>query len=253
MSLVTRSLFVLALLAPSAASQTTFDGCGTIVPGVTCPKLFQPDAGGLYILQADLTPYSLGDHLHVQGTIDPGCISICQQGNGCIAPDLLEFCSPAFDLCYGDGSQGQCPCSNNGAPGRGCENSASTGGAHLTAGGTTSPDTIVLTSVGERPTSLSIFLQGTGALAVPLPYGDGLRCVGGVLKRLYVKNAVGGAVSAPEAGDPSITQRSASLGDPIAPGSMRHYMTYYRDPDPIFCPAPSGSTFNGTNGITIPW
>jgi hypothetical protein len=30
-------------------------------------------------------------------------------------------------------------------------------------------------------------------------------------------------------------------------------MTYYRDPDPSFCAAPQGSTFNGTNGQIITW
>lgn len=253
MSIVRKTLVALALLAPSAASQSTFDGCGTVVPGVTCPKLFQPDAGGLYLLLTDMTPYQLGDRLHVVGPLDPSCITICIQDNGCITPSLIEPCTPATDLCYGDGTQGDCPCQNNGGSGRGCENSASTGGARLTASGSTSPDTVVLTSSGERPTSLSIFLQGTGGLAVPVPFGDGLRCVSGTLKRLYVRNAVGGVVSAPQGGDPSITQRSSSLGDPIAPGSMRHYHAYYRDPVQSFCPDPPGNAFNASNGITILW
>jgi hypothetical protein len=245
-------LFLVAPLAPKAAAQN-FDGCGTITPGVTCPKLFQPDAGGLYVLVYDLTPYQVGDRLHVVGTIDPGCITICQQGNGCINPTLVEDCSPATDLCYGDGSQGSCPCTNNGAAGHGCANSATAAGALLTATGTANPDTVVLTSAGERPTSLSIFLQGNGALGVPVPFGDGLRCVGGTLKRLYVKNAVGGVVSAPAPGDPSITQRSAALGDPIAPGTSRHYQVYYRDPILSFCPSPQGDAFNATNGKSILW
>ena len=118
MSIVPKTLFALALLASNAASQSTFDACGTIVPGVTCPKLFQPDAGGLYVLIADLTPYSIGDHLHVVGPIDPGCITICMQGNGCITPSVIEPCSPATDLCYGDGTQGACPCNNSGGSGR---------------------------------------------------------------------------------------------------------------------------------------
>ena len=246
--------FLLACLAFGArASAQNFDGCGTVVPGVTCPKLFQPDAGGLYVLNTNMSPYNIGDHLHVIGMIDPNCITICQQGNGCINPTFVGPCTPATDLCYGDGSQGNCPCNNNGAATRGCENSGTTGGARLDASGTTSPDTVVLSSAGERPTSLTIFIQGPGALAVPLSFGDGLRCVGGTLKRLYVKNAVAGTATAPQGGDPSITQRSAALGDPLSAGVVRHYFTYYRDPSPTFCPAPQGSTFNAANAISITW
>jgi hypothetical protein len=84
-------------------------------------------------------------------------------------------------------------------------------------------------------------------------YGDGLRCVTGILKRLYTKQASGGVVTAPGVGDPSITTRSASVGDPIAPGSTRYYMTYFRDPSTTFCPATAGNTFNSTNGQIIVW
>jgi hypothetical protein len=152
-------------------------------------------------------------------------------------------------FCFGDGSSGPCPCGNAGSLGRGCDNSAATGGARLTAAGTTSPDTIVLTAAGELPSALTIFLQGSAPIS-PVTYGDGLRCFGGVLKRLFSHNASGGTVSAPSGSDLSITQRSAQLNDPIAPGSSRYYMTYYRDPSPGFC-APW--TFNGSNAVQILW
>ncbi|HZN54013.1 MAG TPA: hypothetical protein VFB67_01710, partial [Candidatus Polarisedimenticolaceae bacterium] len=84
-------------------------------------------------------------------------------------------------------------------------------------------------------------------------FGDGVRCAAGTLKRLYVKNAVGGVATAPVAGDLSITARSAAAGDPLAPGAVRYYQTYYRDPDPAFCPIPPGNTFNSSNGLIITW
>jgi hypothetical protein len=84
-------------------------------------------------------------------------------------------------------------------------------------------------------------------------FGDGLRCAGGELKRLYVKSAVGGVATAPAAADPSVRAQSANLGAPIAPGSTRHYQAYYRDPNPSFCPSPQGNSFNSTNGVTIYW
>ena len=155
--------------------------------------------------------------------------------------------------CFGDGSGDRCPCDNDGSQGRGCENSLGTGGAKLTASGSLVPDALVLTQQGELTTSLSIFLQGDAEVSPSVPFGDGLRCTAGVLKRLYVANASAGSVSAPQPGDPSVTARSALLGDPIAPGSTRHYQVYYRDPNLSFCPGPQGSSFNAGNALRVLW
>ena len=57
----------------------------------------------------------------------------------------------------------------------------------------------------------------------------------------------------PQAGDPTISARSADLGSPIAPGSTRYCQVYYRDPVPSFCPTPPGSTFNASSGQIITW
>jgi hypothetical protein len=158
----------------------------------------------------------------------------------------------AGPFCFGDGTGTPCPCGNSGSPGHGCQNSSSTGGAQLAATGTTNPDTMVLNAIDEQPTALTIFLQGTQSIQA-VAFGDGLRCVNGVLKRLYIKTSSGGAVSAPQGGDLSITARSAQMGHSIAPGSTRYYMTYYRDGAPAFCPSPAGSSFNGSNAWTIHW
>jgi hypothetical protein len=156
-------------------------------------------------------------------------------------------------FCFGDGTQAtSCPCANSGAPGHGCNNSIGTGGSVLSATGTIQPDAVVLTSTDGIGTALSIFLQGNTA-GPGVPFGDGIRCAAGVLKRLYTKNGSGGIVSAPAPGDPSITTISAILGDTIAPGSTRYYQVYYRDPDALFCPEPAGSSFNVSNGVAIHW
>jgi hypothetical protein len=166
----------------------------------------------------------------------------------------VEAGGPTTPFCFGDGTLVTgCPCGNNGLVGHGCENSAATGGAELIAAGSVSPDTIVLTSSGELPSVLSIFLQGTANLAAGAVFGDGVRCVNTNLKRLYTKNASGGVVSAPTGADPSISARSAALGDTIAPGSIRYYQTYYRDPVLTYCPAPTGNSWNVSSGIQIQW
>ena len=154
-------------------------------------------------------------------------------------------------MCFGDGTSGPCPCGNMGGPGRGCENSGGTMGARLEASGHVSPDNVVLISTGERPTALSIVLQGNGMVA-PTNFGDGLRCISG-LKRLATKNATAGAVAYPEGAEPQITVRAAALGQPNNPGDIRWYQTYYRDNSLTFCPSPTGDTFNITNAVQLTW
>jgi hypothetical protein len=162
--------------------------------------------------------------------------------------------STGTSFCAGDGTVGVCPCGNSGSPDHGCQNSAATGGSHLTTSGVASlsADTLRHTASGELPTALSIFLQGSAAIA-PGNYGDGLRCTGGVLKRLYARNASGGVVTAPQPGDPSVSERSAALGDPIPMGATRNYQVFYRDPNANFCPDPTGSTFNVSNAVAVVW
>jgi hypothetical protein len=187
------------------------------------------------------------------------CAEFLDAENGWVAGDLGIYRrtldgSVLVPFCFGDGSAGACPCGNNGSAGHGCQNSGGTGGSILFSSGVAdlSADTLVHTATGERPTALSIFLQGDAAIA-PVFFGDGLRCTGGVLKRLYVKNASSGVVTAPQAGDPSVSARSAALGDPIPAGATRNYQVYYRDGSASFCPAPLGSSFNASNGVTVIW
>ena len=150
-----------------------------------------------------------------------------------------------------------CPCANPpSGPGRGCNNSAATGGAALSASGTAyiSMDTLVFTTSGEKPTATSIVLQGPALLGTGAVFGQGVRCVTGTLKRLYTKSASGGSITAPNfgAGDPTVTARSAALGNSIAGGESRWYLIYYRDPT-VLGGCPSLSTFNATQTGRVDW
>lgn len=161
---------------------------------------------------------------------------------------------PFVEFCFGDGSAGAaCPCGNTGLADRGCNNSVGTGGGKLTGSGIPANDTVVLTASGLLPTALTIFLQGTSSVATPAVFGDGLRCTGGALKRLYVKPASGGIAAAPSGTEPSVKTQSAALGDPILPGATRYYQAYYRDANASFCPTPSGGTYNITHAVSILW
>jgi hypothetical protein len=150
-----------------------------------------------------------------------------------------------------------CPCANApSGPGRGCDNSASTGGASINASGTAylSMDNLVFTTAGEKPTATSIVLQGDAPSASGLVFGQGVRCATGLLKRLYTKTASAGAIVAPDfgAGDASVSARSIALGDAIQAGQSRWYLVYYRDPI-VLGGCPSASTFNATQTLRIDW
>jgi Tol biopolymer transport system component len=164
--------------------------------------------------------------------------------------------SPGTDLCQaGTGSVIGCPCSNPpaNAP-RGCDNSSATGGAQLTSNGSASlsNDTLHFVTSGEKPSATSILLQGNLEVTGGIAFGQGVRCTGGTLKRLYVKTASGGSISAPGPGDLSVSARSAALNHPIAPGTSRWYAVYYRDPG-VLGGCPATSTFNITQTQLVAW
>ncbi|MBK7645004.1 MAG: hypothetical protein IPJ19_18490 [Planctomycetes bacterium] len=157
-------------------------------------------------------------------------------------------------FCLGDGTQAvACPCANSGLTGHGCDNSSATGGAQLSSIGAVSInyDSLQFTSSGEKPTATSVFLQGVTHTSGAV-FGQGVLCLGGTLKRLYVHNAVGGVAVAPTGTDPSVHVRSAALGDPLASGTTRYYQVYYRDPS-VLGSCSSTSTFNISQGLSEHW
>jgi Tol biopolymer transport system component len=171
--------------------------------------------------------------------------------------DLVH--GPAFTSACDAGVAGviSCPCGNPpSSTGRGCDNSSSTGGAVLAASGGAflSEDTLTFTTSGERPTAASFLLQGTAEIAAGAVYGQGVRCLTGVLRRLYDRAAVGGSVTVPDvaAFDPTVSARSAALGFPIAAGESRWYLVAYRDPF-VLGGCPSVSTFNATQTGRVTW
>jgi hypothetical protein len=167
------------------------------------------------------------------------------------ATGFTGLCEP------GVGGVRTCPCSNPpGGSGRGCNNSAGTGGAFLTASGIAylSMDSLVFTTYAEKSSALSIVLQGSALLSSGVVYGQGVRCVGGTLKRLFTKSASAGSITAPNfgGGDPTVSARSAAQGDTIQPGQSRWYLVYYRDPI-VSGGCPASSTFNATPTGEVSW
>jgi len=157
--------------------------------------------------------------------------------------------------CLGDGTGGACPCANFGQPGAGCANSSSNHGAQL--GGLGAPslsfDTLGFEGSFAPPSVSALLLQGD-QLVAPIVFGDGLRCIGGHLKRMFLAStSASGEILLPANGGLSVSARSAQLGDALAPGSLRGYQLYYRDNSASFCPAPQGANFNASQMRRITW
>jgi hypothetical protein len=107
---------------------------------------------------------------------------------------------------------------------------------------------------GTMTGSSAFFIQGDAHIGA-VPYGDGLRCISGTLVRLETKDVSSNSADfpTPGSGDPTISARSAALGDVIAAGSTRYYQVQYRNASLTFCPAPTGDTFNVTNAVWANW
>lgn len=164
---------------------------------------------------------------------------------------FTSLCDPAV------GSVPPCPCLNPASgPTRGCDNSSATGGASLSASGIAylSMDSLVFTTSGQLPSTASLVIQGSSLLSNGAVYGQAIRCAGAPLRRLFARTSVGGSITAPDfgAGEPTVSIRSASLGDVIQPGQTRWYFVYYRDPI-VLGGCPATSTFNATQTGQISW
>jgi subtilisin-like proprotein convertase family protein len=173
----------------------------------------------------------------LEGTDSAGFVGFCNPGGAGILP---------------------CPCGNPAAGvGSGCNNfGAFTGGAGIlgTGNASLSADTVSLAVTGENNTSLTIIFQGRDPVnSGGVVNGAGIRCVTATLKRLYIGNASAGAITRPTAAGPSVSVRSAALGDPISAGEARHYFSIYRDPGAAGPCGNSASTVNVSNAGTFVW
>jgi hypothetical protein len=182
------------------------------------------------------------------GSGTSGSITVSGTLHANVGAPMVSLCDP------GQSGVLACPCANPPVgTARGCDNSAFTGGAQLSASGlpSLSADTLQFTTTGEKPTAGSVLLQGTTSISGAV-FGQGVRCAGGTLKRLYLQTAVGGSIHVPATGNPSVSARSAALGDTLASGATRFYAVYYRDPV-VLGGCPSSSGFNVTQTGQVSW
>ncbi len=233
-------------LPPSAAAAPSQAGsysmCGDIVQGVTCPKLFLDTDGLLWILDTYGT-FDIGDNVLVTGTEVPGCISICQQGDGCIQNNTISSCQadPTTPYCFCASSA---PCGNVFAGG-GCANSNGVGAVLAGAGSLgIAADDLVLKASQLPPNKVGIFFMG--GQQTQLAFGDGQLCVTGGASGIFRFPAKNSGLSGTFQEGPIVgVAGSLFAPNPIVAGSTWHFQGWFRDPS-----GPCGSSFNLSNATT---
>lgn len=68
---------------------------GVLVQGVEC-VLLQTDDGHLYVLE-NYGNMKINTRVWVEGVLDPDCVSICQQGDGCIMDNIIFSLEPKIN------------------------------------------------------------------------------------------------------------------------------------------------------------
>jgi hypothetical protein len=167
-------------------------------------------------------------------------------GSGSFDVSVAGPAEPGTAYCFCD--SGNSPCGNPGAAGNGCANGSDANGSNLTGSGAAvvGADSLVLSASGLTPNQPGLYFQGLNAVSggAGVVFGDGIRCAGGGVIRLGVRVA-----SATGASDTSGLPQAISVKGAVAPGDLRYYQLWYRDP----AGSPCGALFNLTNGYSVQW
>ncbi len=151
--------------------------------------------------------------------------------------------SEGVSFCSGDGSGAACPCGNvGGSSEEGCANSTGAGGTLRAFGSErVSSDDLGFVAGGLLPGQPTLLFAGRNALGggSGIIFGDGLRCVGGAVKRLGTQLPDG-------AGEARWDPGLAAAGGWGA-GDVRRFQVWYGDP----VGGPCSSSMNLTNAIEI--
>jgi hypothetical protein len=148
---------------------------------------------------------------------------------------------PPVLYCFGDEQIGSsCPCGNPGQIGQGCANSTGQGAVIAETG---SPGVIAddfgVDATHLAPSQPALLFSANNAVnsGNGVIFGDGLRCAGGSVKRLGVRQA--------DAAGHASWNSNLSVSGGWTAGDTRRFQVWYRDPTG----APCGTGFNLSHGL----
>lgn len=144
------------------------------------------------------------------------------------------------EFCFGDGTAGACPCGNFGGQLEGCTNSTGLGAYALGYGSTSLILDNLEISSGQLPPNVPALLFSS-QVSLPnagSPFGDGLRCVVGAIKRqgVQVADGIGLAVW-----DDHVLTTSSAIS-----GQSHYFQVWYRNPG-----GSCGSGFNVSSAVSV--
>jgi len=210
-----------------------------------------PNIGpGAVSLSTTLSPSTSPWYFHLRSKDVAGNYGTATIHSG---PYYIDDPDPGTGYCFGDGSGTPCPCSNNNdgsLPGAGCDNGVFASGAKLTGSGiaSLSSDTLRLSTRHLEPNNAGLYFQANNDLSPGVPWGDGLQCAGGSLKRLGVRFANSSGYSDTSGLPLPISVKAGN----ISPGDTKRYQCWYRTT--VAPPCGVGvNEFNASNGYAVTW
>ncbi|TDJ69339.1 MAG: hypothetical protein E2O39_11825 [Planctomycetota bacterium] len=206
-----------------SASAGNFSGCGILVQDGGGCILLEVANGDRYIPDDGGGGFPLGSMVTITGDYDPTCASICWANVGCIWSAVTTLgCSNPIGTNY-------CLLVNN-----------STGAPAIISGSgsdSVSANDLVL-SATSVPDQFGVFYYGPAQTQVP--FGNGFRCVDGVLNRLDIVMATANELTF------ALDNTSPpSAGGQITAGSTWNFQAWFRDP------VAGGASFNLSDGLEV--
>ncbi len=158
-------------------------------------------------------------------------------------------CSVSY--CIGDGTDGECPCSNYGDPGHGCASNVSPRGGRLTESISNGCSFVMgsmngLVAKEVTPNELGLFIEGKSAqnLGQGTMFADGRLCVSAFSKlQFVVADSVGVAAT-------TVDLPTAAMNTGSWVGDEAYYQFIYRTPGAV---SACGGQWNLTNGVHWTW